>query len=156
MEKLLGTKRGLGLRGRKYIYIYIYLYKIHYETSDKYSFNINKLSTKKKILNYCFLIQYNALIYEKGTWNFFKISKLFMIESILIVTTMSLSMNNIIAFDGPGTTPLGSLLVHKRSQETKESSHQSSSLPIFIGRRKCHWFINNGNMLHNCNKSPYR
>ena len=79
-----------------------------------------------------------------------------MIESILIVTTMSLSMNNIIAFDGPGTTPLGSLLVHKRSQETKESSHQSSSLPIFIGRRKCHWFINNGNMLHNCNKSPYR
>ena len=50
------------------------------------------------LFKFLYPTQYNAIIYEKGTWNFFKISKLFMFESILIVTTMSLSMNNIIAF----------------------------------------------------------
>ena len=57
--------------------------------------------------------------------------------------------------DGPGTTPSSNLLVQKRNQWTKKPSHQSPSLPKSIGRRKGHQFINNGNMLHNCNKSAY-
>ena len=67
------------------------------ETLNKHSFN--KPSTKKNTQNYCFLRYYNAVIYENGTRRLFKSSKLPMIESILIVATMSLSMNNIIASD---------------------------------------------------------
>ena len=41
--------------------------KNHYEISNKHQFNINKSLTKTKTQNYCFLIYYNAIIYEKGT-----------------------------------------------------------------------------------------
>ena len=40
--------------------------KNHYEISNKHQFNINKSLTKTKTQNYCFLIYYNAIIYEKG------------------------------------------------------------------------------------------
>ena len=50
--------------------------------------------TKLLLFNY-----YNAIIYENRTCHFLKFSKLSMIVSVLIVATLSLSMNNIIAFD---------------------------------------------------------
>ena len=53
-----------GLRVRSFIYIYIYIY----ETPNKHSFSISKLSTKTNAQNYCFLIYYNAIIYENGTF----------------------------------------------------------------------------------------
>ena len=55
---------------------------------------INYKYTKLLLFNY-----YNAIIYENGTCRFFKSSKSSMIESVLIVATISLSMNNIIASD---------------------------------------------------------
>ena len=72
--------------------------KKNFEISNKHPFSINKLSTNKKIQNYCFLIQYNVIIYEKRTWHFFKSSKPFLIEPVLNVATISLLIYNIIAF----------------------------------------------------------
>ena len=72
--------------------------KKKFEISNKHPFSINKLSTNKKIQNYCFLIQYNVIIYEKRTWHFFKSLKPFLIEPVLNVATISLLINNIIAF----------------------------------------------------------
>ena len=74
-----------------------YKQKKKIETPYKHSFN--KPSTKKNTQNYCFLRYYNAVIYENGTRRLFKSSKSSMIESVLIVTAVSLSMNNIIASD---------------------------------------------------------
>ena len=38
--------------------------KNHLETPNKHLFSINKQSIKKKTQNPCFLIHYNAIIYE--------------------------------------------------------------------------------------------
>ena len=46
-----------------------------------------------------FLIYYNVIIYEIGTCYFFKSLKSSMIESVLIITSMSLLMNNIITYN---------------------------------------------------------
>ena len=43
------------------------LKKNHYEILNKHPFSINKLSIKIKTKNHCFLIHYNAIIYENGT-----------------------------------------------------------------------------------------
>ena len=71
--------------------------KKNFETPNKHSFN--KPSTKKNTQYYCFLRYYNAVIYENGTYLLFKSSKSSIIESVLIVTAISLSMNNIIVSD---------------------------------------------------------
>ena len=55
-----GRSQKLGVRGENIL-------KKKSETSNKHPFSINKLSTNKKIQNYCFLIQYNVIIYEKRT-----------------------------------------------------------------------------------------
>ena len=57
-----GESQKLGLKGEN-----INKKKKNSETSNKHPFSINKLSTNKKIQNYCFLIQYNVIIYEKRT-----------------------------------------------------------------------------------------
>ena len=54
-------KPRLGVRGGESIK------KNHYEISNKHLFSNNKLSTKEKTQNHCFLIHYNVIIYEKGT-----------------------------------------------------------------------------------------
>ena len=69
----LGMKPGLRIRRGGSIK------KNHYESPNKHqfsskkkhTFSINKLLTKTKMQNYCFLIHYNAVIYENGIRLFF-------------------------------------------------------------------------------------
>ena len=71
--------QNLELRGWKYK-------KKNYETPNKHpfssfkkkhSFSINKTLMKTKIQNYCFLIHYNTINYENGTWRVFAVGFFF-------------------------------------------------------------------------------
>ena len=82
----------LGVKGRKY------KQKKKIKTPNKHSFN--KPSTKKNTLNFCILRYYKIVIYENESHPIIKRSlKSSIIEFVLIVTSMTLSMNSIIASD---------------------------------------------------------
>ena len=53
------------------------------EVLNKHPFNINKLSKKKKTLNHCFLIHYNAFIYQHNFTSLISHSHLIALNSHL-------------------------------------------------------------------------